>query len=362
MAASFQGFRSLIECSPDAISLIDLHGDVLYASASTTKVFGYAPEELVGRNEWELIHPEDRNDSNLMLQKLLSEPSGPVQWHARVRRKDGTYAWVESTFSNLLIDPDVRAIVVSHRDVNARRAEEKEMQRQADELACANLRLEEFAYTVAHDLRDPLSSIATLAEVLVRRAQLDAGNKEITELILMGTARMCRLIDDLLLFASAGAHKPCQQVELGNVVAQVTQTLALTIKASGAKIMVDPLPPVHGNESQLVCLFQNLIGNALKYRGEKTPTIHLTAEQRGPDWIIGIQDNGIGIAAEDLERVFVPFTRLANENIPGTGLGLPVCKKIVEGLGGTIWLESRIGEGSKFCFTITAGQEDRSVG
>jgi PAS domain S-box-containing protein len=354
MAASFQGFRSLIEHSPDAISLIDPDGEVLYASASTTKVFGYQPEELVGRNEWELIHPEDRDHSSRVLQKVLSEPLGPVQWHARVRRKDGTYTWVESTVSNLLIDPDVQAIVVNHRDVNARRAAETERQRHADELARANLELEEFAYTVAHDLRDPLATIAGFTEVLARRAQMDGHSKEIADLILHGANRMSILIDDLLSFASASANKPRQRVELRHAVAHATQNLALAIKASGAKITVDPLPIVHGNESHLVRLFQNLIGNALKYRGEESPEIHLTAEWRGPDWVIRIEDNGIGIAPDDQARVFVPFIRLAIREVPGTGLGLAVCKKIVEGLGGAIWVESELGAGSTFCFTIVA--------
>jgi len=116
MAASFEGFRSLIEHSPDAISLIDRQGEVLYASPSTTDVLGYQPEELVGRNGWDLIHPEDRDHSSLMFQQVLSEPAGPIRWHPRIRRKDGTYSWVESTVSNLLIEPDVQAIVVNHRD------------------------------------------------------------------------------------------------------------------------------------------------------------------------------------------------------------------------------------------------------
>src|SRR5882757_904980 len=156
MAASFQGFRSLIENSPDAISLIDPHGEVLYASASTAKVFGYQPEELVGRNGLDLIHPEDREHSSRALEQVLAGPPGPLQWHARVRRKDGTYSWVESTVSNLLVEPDVQAIVVNHRDINARRAAEVERQQHADELARSNSELEEFAYTVAHDLREPL--------------------------------------------------------------------------------------------------------------------------------------------------------------------------------------------------------------
>jgi PAS domain S-box-containing protein len=361
MATSFQGFRSLIEHSPDAISLIDPHGEVLYASASTAKVFGYQPEELVGRNEWELIHPEDWDDSSRVLERVLSEPPGPVQWHARVRRKDGTYTWVESTVSNLLIEPDVQAIVVNHRDVNARRTAEAERQRHADELARANLELEEFAYTVAHDLRDPLATISGFTEVLARRTEMDADSKEIAELILHGAARMSTLIDDLLSFASASADKPRQRVELRHVVAEATQNLAWAVEANGARMTVGPLPIVRGNESHLVRVFQNLIGNALKYRGEESPEIHLTAEQRGPDWVIRIEDNGLGIAPADQARVFVPFIRLANRDVPGTGLGLAVCKKIVEGWGGAIWLESELGAGSTFCFTVVAAEEDNLV-
>src|SRR5712671_6897684 len=173
MAASFQGFQSLVENSPDAISLIDPKGEVLYASKSTTKVLGYQPEELVGRNGWDLIHPEDRDHSSRVLQTLLSQPPGPMKWDARVRCKDGTYSWVESTVSNLLIEPDVQAIVVSHRDINARRAAEAESERHAAELARSNLELEEFAYTVAHDLREPLRTISAFTALLVRRTAMD---------------------------------------------------------------------------------------------------------------------------------------------------------------------------------------------
>jgi len=358
MAASFQGFRSLIEHSPDAISLIDPHGKVLYASASTTKVFGYQPEELVGRNEWELIHPEDRDDSSRVLRKVLSEPPGPVQWHARVRRKDGTYTWVESTASNLLVEPEIQAILVNHRDVNARRAAEEERQQHADELARANLELKEFAYTVAHDLRDPLSTICGFTQVLAKRAQMAGESKEIPELILHGAARMATLIDDLLSFGSAGAIRPRQRVELRHAVAQAIQNLSESINLNGAKLIVDQLPIVTGNEGHLVRLFQNLIGNAVKYHAEDSPEIQVTAAQRGKDWVIRVQDNGFGIAPENQVRVFEPFIRMANPNVPGTGLGLAVCKKIVEAQGGTIWVESEIGVGSTFCFTILAAEED----
>jgi PAS domain S-box-containing protein len=144
MAASFQGFRSLIENSPDAISLIDTQCEILYGSPSTTKLFGYLPEELVGRNCLDLIHPEDRDHSNRTIQEVLYKPPGPLQWDARVRCKDGNYCWVESTVSNLLFESEVQAMVVHQRDINARRTAEREQQEHAEELVRSNLRLEEF--------------------------------------------------------------------------------------------------------------------------------------------------------------------------------------------------------------------------
>src|ERR1700680_1993533 len=179
MATSFQGFRSLIENSPDAISLIDTQGEILYGSASTTKIYGYKPEELVGRNCLELIHPEDRDQSSRTLQKVLDKPPGPLQWDAGVRHKDGNYSWVESTVSNLLFEFEVQAIVMHQRDINARRAAEHETQQHAEELARSNLRLEEFAYTAAHDLREPLRAISAFTDLLVQTTQMDANTKQI---------------------------------------------------------------------------------------------------------------------------------------------------------------------------------------
>jgi chemotaxis family two-component system sensor kinase Cph1 len=225
----------------------------------------------------------------------------------------------------------------------------------ADDLSRPNL--EEFVCAVAHDLRDPLSAICGFTEVLAHRTHGDEVNKELLGLIMKAAGCMSILVEDLLSFASSGAIKPCQRVELRNAVAQATQNLAPDINASGAKMTVDQLPIVRGDENQLVRVFQNLIGNAVKYRGEKSPEIHVTAEQRGPDWIIGIEDHGLGIAPEDQARVFTPFIRLANRDVPGTGLGLAVCRRIVEGLGGTIWVESKLGAGSTFCFTILAAEE-----
>jgi PAS domain S-box-containing protein len=361
MAASFQGFRSLIEHSPDAISVIDVSGDILYGSASTTKIFGYQPEELVGRNCLDLIHPEDRDDSRRALKDILAK-TGPLQWDARILNKDGSYSWVESTVSNLLSETEVRAIVVHQRNIDGRKAEEQERRKRAEELARSNARLEEFAYTAAHDLREPLRAISAYTEILIQEMKLDANSRQMAQFIVDGSARMSRLIDDLLAFASTGMREPPQWVDLPRAVEQARQNLALEIKESGARITVDPLPVVRGNEIHLVRLFQNLIGNAVKYRGKDAPEIHVRAEREGSDWIVRIEDNGIGIDRPNLDRVFMPFVRLANREVPGTGLGLAVCKNIVDEMGGKIWIESEPGMGSTFSFTIPEARSEQNAG
>jgi len=358
MAASFQGFRSLIENSPDAISLVDTQGEILYGSASTAKIFGYQPEELVGRNCLDLIHPEDRDHSTRALQEVLAEPPRPLQWDVRVRCKDGTYSWVESTVSNLLLELEVQAIVMQQRDISARKAVEVERQRHAEELVRSNLRLVEFAHHAAHDLREPLLAISLYTKSLLGKTELDADDREMAHAVVESAARMSSLVEGLLSFARTGIHEPPQSVHLLHAVWQATRNLVLATRRGGAKVTVDWLPVVRGNEINFVRLFQNLLGNAVKYKGEHPVEIHVTATQRGPDWAVRIQDNGIGIAEDDQARVFMPFVRLANRDIPGSGLGLAVCKKIVEELGGTIWVESKLGTGSTFCFTVTAVEDE----
>jgi len=357
MAVSFQGFRSLVENSPDAISVIDRRGAILYGSASTANIFGYHPAELVGRNCLELIHPEDREHSGRALKDVLARPHSPLQWNARVRHKNGNYRWVESTASNLLFEVEVQAIVVHQRDINARRVAELERKEHAEELARANMRLEEFAYTAAHDLREPLRAISLYTEMLARNTRMEPNSLQIVKFILDGTTRMSTLIDDLLSFASTGVLEPLRFVDLEHILAQTTQNLAVEITESDAMVTHDRLPVVRGNDIHLIRLFQNLISNAVKYRSENEVKIRVTAERRGADWVIRIEDNGLGIAPENQACVFKPFVRLANRDVPGTGLGLAVCKKVVEGMGGTIWVQSELGVGSTFAFTIAAADE-----
>jgi len=354
MPRSLEQFQALVENSSDVISLVDQEGQILYASASTAAVLGYQPEELLGRNGLDLVHPLDRDHTVRTLQKALAEPKLPNRTQARVRQKDGKWRWVESTASNLLDEPHVGAIVINYRQIDSRRAEEEERQRLVEELTRCNAELEAFAHTVAHDLKEPLHTISAFTQILVKKAQLAEADRDIATFIIEGVRRMSTVLDDLLSSAKISFSDSLHPVNLEFAASQAMENLKEAVTSSGASIKMEPLPTVQGKQSDLVRVFQNLLSNAIKYRSESAVEIQVTAERIGGDWVIRIRDNGIGIRREDHNRVFGLFRRLHSEEIPGTGIGLAVCKKIVEGLGGTIWVESEAGSGSTFCFTVAA--------
>jgi len=348
--------RALVENSPGVTSLISAAGEMLYTSASSTKVFGYSPEELVGRNAFDLIHPADRDHSHQALRDVLVAPPGPSHLSARFLQKNGQWLWVESTISNLLDEPRIAAIVANFQESSARRTAEHD-QRLAEELQRSQTEIEDFAYTVAHDLREPLRTISMYVEGLVKQAQSDSLDEQPAKAIADGVIRMSALLDGLLAFATRDFDDAPKQVALGTVVSQALQNLGHAISTSNANVIVTPLPMVLANDKQLVRVLQNLIENSIKYRGNAIPEIHVTAQSVGPEWIVKVKDNGIGIAPEYHERVFCLLKRLHGVEIPGGGMGLAICKKIIEASGGTIWVESERGAGSTFCFTIAAAEK-----
>ncbi len=352
-----RALESLIENSSDVISLVNPAGKVLYASASSAKTFGYLPEEIVGRDSFDLIHPEDRDRSRRALRAVLATPPGPNRIKVRVRRKDGDWCWVESTISNFLDEPGIGAIVVNSREIGEGEAAGKHDRHKADELVRANARLEDFAYAVAHDLREPLRTISMFTELLIEEAELNERGKMHAEFVVAGIARMSALFEGLHAFATSGFDDPPQPFDLGHAVADVLRNLGHAIATTNAIVTVDPLPVVEGNEKHLVRVFQNLIANAIKYRSEAPVEIHVTAERLGAEWIIKVKDNGIGIAPEHYERVFGLFKRLHGPETPGAGIGLAICRKTIEAMGGAIWVEPARGSGSIFCFTIAAVEE-----
>jgi light-regulated signal transduction histidine kinase (bacteriophytochrome) len=220
----------------------------------------------------------------------------------------------------------------------------------------SNEELRQFAYIASHDLQEPLRTVASFTQLLVSRYPEQGGPEaaEFVSYIVDGVERMSSLIRDLLEYSSTGASKtlPTAPTSSEGALAEVLFALSASIQASGAAITYDRLPAVWVEHRALITLLQNLIGNAIKYRGENPPRIHVSAEAIDGDWRFSIRDNGIGIAPEYRGRIFGIFKRLHGKEIPGIGIGLAICQRIVQWHGGEIWVESELGAGSVFFFTL----------
>ncbi|MCL4203704.1 MAG: AAA family ATPase [Pirellulaceae bacterium] len=232
----------------------------------------------------------------------------------------------------------------------------EDLQQRTTELSRSNADLEQFAYVASHDLREPLRTVSSYCELLQNRLgdRLDEETASYLQQAVQATGRMRNLINDLLTYSRVGTRgKPFQPVDCNELVDIALANLQLVIQETNAQVTRDKLPVVMGDATQLIQLFQNLIDNAIKFRGERTPQVHLTAERRNLEWLFSVHDNGIGMDREDTGRIFMLFQRLHGpREYPGTGIGLAVCRKTVERHGGQIWVESRIGAGSVFYFTL----------
>jgi signal transduction histidine kinase/DNA-binding LacI/PurR family transcriptional regulator len=247
-----------------------------------------------------------------------------------------------------------------YRTLLQQRIEQSNMdiQQRAAELAEANDQLEQFAYVASHDLQEPLRMVTSYLQLLERRYhnKLDSDAQEFIDFAVDGAARMKRMIDDLLAYSRViTREKPLEPVDCELLLTQALSNLEIAIEESQALITREPLPVVMADDIQLVGVFQNLIGNAIKFHADRQPQIHIAAKQTEGKWFFSVADNGIGIAPEASERIFVIFSRLHTQAAyPGTGIGLAICKKVIERHGGRIWVESQPGEGSTFFFTLPA--------
>jgi light-regulated signal transduction histidine kinase (bacteriophytochrome) len=224
------------------------------------------------------------------------------------------------------------------------------------ELARSNRDLEQFAYVASHDLQEPLRIVASFTQLLGHRyrGKLDTDADEFIAFVVDGASRMQSMINDLLAYARLGSKgRTVEAVDCRRVLDRALANLESAIEESDARVTIDPLPTVTANTTELLQLFQNLISNAIKFRGEKPLVVHVSAERIGPEWVFAVRDNGIGIAPEHADRIFVIFQRLnPRDRYAGTGIGLAICRKVVERHRGRIWVESELGSGSTFSFTI----------
>lgn len=290
---------------------------------------------------------------------------GDLSARTGVAEGDGELHQLARAFDEMAESLQQRVMERERAEAGLKALNEDLEQRVADrtlELKRSNEDLEQFAYVASHDLQEPLRMVTNYLQLLQNRyqAQLDPKAQDFIQIAVDGALRMHQLIGDLLTYSRVGtAGKPFVPTNTNDVLKNALMNLKIAVEESGAKITSDPLPIVNGDPVQLTQLFQNLIGNAIKFRSGKPPEVHVSARRAGSQgplaWEFAVRDNGIGIPAKDFDRIFLIFQRLhTREKYPGTGIGLALCKKIVERHGGRIWVESQQGQGTTFRFTLPA--------
>lgn len=352
-AALDEQLRSLLACAPEAMVIIDDAGRIILANDQARRVFGFEIDELLNQPIEKLIPPGPQ-DAQAPFWATLELPAHGVERDAR--KRDGAEIPVEIRLSPVLTHQG-RRVAATIRDITERRRLE-ETCRVNEELRRSNSDLEMFASIASHDLKEPLRMVSSFCQLLAKRyaGKLDADADQYIGYAVDGATRMQKLVDDLLAYSHIGRR----ELEVKRVDAKAALDLAVAnlrgaISESGASVTSDELPTILADDAPLVELFQNLIGNAIKYRSEAPPHVHVSASRHGREWRFVVRDNGIGIDPQHHKRIFQIFQRLhSRTEYPGTGIGLALCQRIVERFGGAIGVESATGEGSMFWFRLPA--------
>ena len=370
--------RLILENSLQAFLAMDRNGIILDWNLRAEGLFGWSRHEAIGKSIKDLIRPSPTRDAYIEnLDKVLSDsPEGILNKRMEVYaiHKEGHQFPIEFGIFRIKDKSDYLYCTfindISERKEIERKTKElneeleKRVQERTSELVRSNEELQQFAKIASHDLQEPLRAVQGFAQLLARRysGQLDTDGNQFIEFILDGTERMQRLIKSVLEHSSISTNeREIEPVEVSAVIREVMKNLNQSIIDSKATIIFGELPALPVERSQLVQLFQNLISNAIKYAGDKTPYIVISAEKSVDEWLFSVQDNGIGIDNKYTDRIFDMFARLHGRiKYSGTGMGLAICKKIVTANGGKIWMESESGEGSIFFLTLPAKKEAKN--
>jgi PAS domain S-box-containing protein len=345
--------RAVFEQARDGIVICDRNAKVYEANQSFADMLGYSPEEMLQLEIWDWDGEFTREQ---ILEMLRDAKALPPVFETRHKRKDGSLFDVEISSISLEFGGHVfyHSLI---RDISARKRMEESVRANSERLARSNEELERFAYVASHDLQEPLRMVASFTQLLSKRysGQLDETADRYINFAVDGAKRMQQLISDLLAYSRVNSKDlELRQTDCEAVVAAAMLNLQVVIEESGASVECDPLPELWVDQGQFTQLFQNLLANAIKFRRkDECPRIHISAVESGAEWTISVKDNGIGIDARHAERIFQMFQRLhSRAEYPGTGIGLAVCKKVIERHGGELWVESEPGAGSTFRFTI----------
>ena len=347
-------YGNLVSLSPDAI-LVNREGAFVFANQAAAQLFGAeSPAQLIGRPAVESSHPDDRERVAARAERAASGMTTPLEV-IRLLRLDGSVVEVEVTAAAMDYDGQPATLVVM-RDVSERREAERQIERALADLKRSNQDLEQFAYVASHDLQEPLRMVASYTQLLSHRyeGKLDDKAQKYIHYAVDGATRMQALINALLSYSRVNTqgHEP-EPTDSHAALGEALRSLAATIQETHAIVTNDDLPTVRADPTQLQQVFQNLISNGIKFRGEHPAHVHVSAFEEPGVWHFTVTDNGIGIEPQHADRLFVIFQRLhTREEYPGTGIGLAICKRIVERHGGKIWLESEPGKGSTFHFTL----------
>jgi PAS domain S-box len=361
---SEERFRAIFEQAAVGIAKTALCGQFMRVNPGFCQIVRYAESELLQKNWQAITHPDDIEADREYVSSLLSGNIQTFSLEKRLVCKDEAVRWANVTVSAMRDAKGTpQYLICAIEDISERKLVQELLQesldtqtRYAQELTRSNAELEQFSYVASHDLQAPLSTIAGYAQLLEKRChnQLDAQGNKFIRNIVNSCERMQALIDDLLEYSRVGrSEKPFDVIDCNLVFEDACANLQLAIRQDQASVTRGDLPRVRGDSFQLLQLFQNLIGNAIKYRSSEAPMVHVGASRQGDSWVFSVQDNGIGIAEQYHPRIFQLFQRLhSQKQYSGTGIGLAICQRIVDRHGGRLWVESEPNRGSTFYFSI----------